>query len=316
MYMDKKNQLPTTSLENDLGIGNKIVANTRLIDKNGQFRVHRRGEKIWMHPYQRLIEMSWLRFHVVIVSFYIIINIFFTLGYVAIGEKALSGEYHGSFFAEFFKAYFFSVQTFTTVGYGSIAPMCFASNVIAAFEALSGLLIFALATGLYYAKFTRPKSKINFSDIAVVAPYKENLRGFMLRMVNHSYSNLIEMEAIITYSWLQKDKEGVLRRSFLPISLERNKVALFPLNWTLVHPISEESPLFGKKAEDLISENAEFIVFTKGLDTTFGQMIQATASYSASEVIFEHKFEPMYYSDDTYGTVLELDKINSIVATA
>jgi inward rectifier potassium channel len=312
--MEKNIQQLANTPENDLGIGNKVIANTRLIDKNGKFRVYRSGEKIWMHPYQRLIEMSWLRFHILIVAFYIIINIFFAIAYMLIGEGALSGEYHGSLFAKFFKAYFFSIQTFTTVGYGSIAPMCFSSNVIAAFEALLGLLIFALATGLYYAKFTRPSSKINFSNIAVIAPYKEGINGFMMRMVNHSYSELIEMEAIITYSWLQTDKEGVLRRSYSPIALERQKVALFPLNWTLVHPIDDKSPLWGKNQADLIKENAEFIVFTKGLDTTFGQMVQATSSYLAKEVLWNYKFEPMYYSDETYGTVLELDKINNIIS--
>jgi inward rectifier potassium channel len=310
--MDKKHQT-TQNVENDLGIGNKVITNTRLIDKNGKFRVYRKGEKIWMHPYQRLIEMSWLNFHLFIVGFYIVINIFFAFAYVAIGENALSGEYHGNLFAKFFKAYFFSVQTFTTVGYGGIAPMCFSSNVIAAFEALLGLLIFALATGLYYAKFTRPKSKINFSNIAVIGSYKDDVKGFMLRMVNHSYSELIEMEAIVTYSWLQKDKTGVLRRSYMPIALERQKVALFPLNWTLVHPIDENSPLSGKTAADLIAENAEFIVFVKGMDTTFGQMIQSTSSYLAKEIQWNSKFVPMYYSDATYGTVLELDKINEIV---
>jgi inward rectifier potassium channel len=311
--MEKKHQTIANQPENDLGIGNKVVANTRLIDKSGNFRVHRQGQTVWMHPYQRLIEMSWFKFHALIVIFYVVINIFFALCYVAIGTNALSGEYHGNFLANFFKAYFFSIQTFTTVGYGSIAPICFASNTIAAFEALLGLLIFALATGLYYAKFTRPTARINFSNIGVVAPYKE-MNGLMIRLVNHSLSQLIEMEAIVTYSWLQKDKDEVLRRSYSPISLERQKVALFPLNWTLVHPIDENSPLYGKTSQDLINENAEFIVFTKGLDTTFGQMIQATSSYLAKEIVWNHKFEPMYYSDETHGTVLELDKINNIVA--
>jgi inward rectifier potassium channel len=311
--MRKSNRTFVPSQENDLGIGNQVITNTRLIDKNGKFRVEKRGGDVWMHPYQRLIEMSWLRFHLVLVGFYLIINVLFALCYVAIGENALSGEYHGYFYANFFKAYFFSIQTFTTVGYGGISPLCFASNILAAFEAFFGLMVFALATGLYYAKFTRPESKIHFSDIAVVAPFQEGINGLMLRIVNHSSSQLIEMEAIITYSWLQMDAEGKLRRSFKQMPLERQKVSLFPLNWTMVHPIDENSPIFGKTKEDLLAENAELIVFIKGQDITFGQLVQANSSYLAKEIMWGEKFVPMYYSDDNYGTILELDKINETI---
>jgi inward rectifier potassium channel len=310
--MEKKSQIFRNTPDNDLGLGNKVTSNTRLLDKSGKFPVFRKGEKIWMHPYQRLLEMSWLRFHILIISFYVFVNFLFALAYVAIGKEALSGEYHGVFMADFFKAYFFSIQTFTTVGYGSVSPICFTSNMIAAFEALFGLLIFALATGLYYAKFTRPESRIKFSDIALISPYKDGMNGLMLRMINNSHSELIEVEAMITYSWLHVDKDGIKRRSYQQLVLERNKVSLFPLNWTLVHPIDEQSPLWGKTLEDLVRTNAECLVFVKGMNTTFGQTVQATSSYLANEVLWGYKFEPMYYADEVYGTILEMDKINKI----
>ena len=136
----------------------------------------------------------------------------------------------------------------------------------------------------------------------------------MLRIVNHSSSQLIEMEAIVTYSWLQEDAGGKLRRSFKQMTLERQKVALFPLNWTMVHPVDENSPLFGKNAEDLLNEKAEIIVFVKGQDITFGQMVQANSSYLAQEIIWGQKFVPMYYSDETFGTIIELDKINDTIS--
>lgn len=307
----KRRVFNSNSVENnDLGIGSQVVTNTRLIDKNGKFRVERRGINIWTHPYQRLIEMSWLGFHVFLFSFYLIINALFAFVYVAIGENALTGEYKGAFATDYFKAFFFSLQTFTTVGYGSISPACFVSNAVAGFEAFMGLMIFALATGLYYAKFTKPNPKIKFSDIAVVAPYKENLNGLMLRIVNHSTSQLIDVEAFITYSWLNKDAEGKMRRSFKALTLERVKISLFPLNWTIVHPIDEESPLWGKSAEILIEENAELIVYIKGHDITFGQMIHTNGSYLNTEILWGKKFVPMYYAHENQGTILELDKIN------
>jgi inward rectifier potassium channel len=295
---------------NDLGIGSQVVTNTRLIDKNGKFRVEKRGVNILTHPYQRLIEMAWLPFHLFLFSFYIVINALFALIYVGIGENALSGEYKGTFAADYFKAYFFSLQTFTTVGYGSISPACFASNVVAGCEAFIGLMIFALATGLYYAKFTRPNAKIKFSDIAVVAPYKEGINGLMLRIVNHSNSQLIDVEAFITYSWLHKDHEGKMRRSFRPLTLERQKISLFPLNWTIVHPIDEESPLWGQSAAALNEANAELIIFIKAQDITFGQMVHTNGSYLNNEILWGQKFIPMYYADESRGTIIELDKIN------
>ncbi|MFZ4542749.1 MAG: ion channel [Saprospiraceae bacterium] len=313
--MERKRKIFKPVVENDLGIGNQVVTHSQLIDKDGKFKVERRGVNLLMHPYQKLIEMSWTRFHLLIIAFYISINFFFALLYVLIGEEALSGEYHGNVLSSFFRSYFFSVQTFTTVGYGSLAPMTFASNVVAAIEALFGLLIFALATGLYYAKFTRPTAKIKFSDIAVVAPFKDEINAFMFRIVNHSTSQLIEMEAIITFSWLQKDENGIMRRAFRQVTLERQKVALFPLNWTIVHPIDENSPLWGKSFDELKEMNAEFVIFIKGQDITFGQMIQANRSYSTNNIKWAEKFVPMYYSDAEKGTVIELNKINETVNT-
>lgn len=297
---------------NDLGIGSQVTTNTRLIDKNGNFRVEKQGVNIWTHPYQRLIEMSWLNFHLFLLSFYLFINAIFAFIYVAIGKEALTGEYRGTFEADYFKAFFFSLQTFTTVGYGSISPACFISNAVAGFEAFMGLMIFALATGLYYAKFTKPNPKIKFSDIAVVAPYKDGINGLMMRIVNHATSQLIDVEAFITFSWLQKDSEGKFRRSFKPLTLERQKISLFPLNWTIVHPIDEDSPLWGKSAEVLIAENAELIIYIKAYDITFGQTIQANSSYLNNEILWGQKFIPMYYAHETQGTIIELDKINHI----
>lgn len=310
--MERKRKIfkENTQIEGDLGIGNKVTGHSRLIDKNGQFRVDRRGVNIWKHPYQLMIELPWLKFHVVIVAFYLSVNILFAAIYVALGTDSLSGDQNISLLDFFLKAYFFSMQTFTTVGYGSIYPVSFLSNIVAALEALFALLTFALVTGLYYAKFTNPESKINFSDIGVIAPFRDGINGFMFRIVNHSTSQVIDVEAMVTYSFLQDDHNGIKRRLFRQMTLERNKVSLFPLNWTIVHPIDENSPLWGKTHQELIESDAEFIVFIKGQDITFGHAIHANGSYLAKELRWGHKFDPMYYADEVYGTVLELDKIN------
>lgn len=297
-------------IENDLGIGSEVTSSMRLLDKNGKFKLERRGTKVLRHPYEMLLSMSWFRFHLVIVTFYLFINVLFAFCYLAIGREALSGEYHGVLMHDFFKSFFFSIQTFTTVGYGNTSPMCFASNAIAAIEALFGLLIFALATGLYYAKFTRPTAKIKFSSVSVISPYKDGLNAFMFRIFNESTTQLIDVEAQATFSWLKTDKYGKLLRSYKILPLERNKIALFPLNWTIVHPIDSDSPFHESTREELEEMNVEIIIFIKAHDLTYGQTVQSNISYLANEIRWGHKFVPMYFSDKQRGTIFEMDKID------
>jgi inward rectifier potassium channel len=297
--------------ENDLGLGNQLTGNYRLLDENGKFKAKRKGQFFW-HPYQDLLEMSWFSFHLVIFIFYAIVNAFFALIYYNIGVESLSGEHYNDFFSEYFKCYFFSVQTLTTVGYGAVSPICFFSNVVAAFEALTGLLIFALITGLYYAKFTRPKAKILYSSMVNISPFKNGLNGVMFRMVNQRNTDLIDVAIQLTLSWVADDADGVKRRHFQPLELERSKIALFPLNWTVVHPIIETSPFYGKKLEDFKDINAELLAFVTAYDITFGQMVQSRKSYQHSEMNWAKKFLPMYYADEKHGSIIEYEKINDV----
>jgi inward rectifier potassium channel len=297
--------------ENDLGLGNQLTGNYRLLDENGKFKAKRKGKFFW-HPYQDLLEMSWFRFHLVIFLFYAVVNALFAFIYYNIGVESLSGEHYNDFFSEYFKCYFFSVQTLTTVGYGAVAPLCFLSNVVAAFEALTGLLIFALITGLYYAKFTRPKAKILYSSMANISPFKDGINGVMFRMVNQRNTDLIDVAIQLTLSWVEDDPHGVKRRHFQPLELERSKIALFPLNWTIVHPITETSPFYRKKLEDFKDINAELMAFVTAYDITFGQMVQSRKSYQYSEMNWAKKFLPMYYADEKYGSIIEYEKINDV----
>lgn len=298
--------------DNDLGLGNQLTGAYRMVDKNGNFRVKRQGSSIW-HPYNSLLKMSWTNFHIMIFVFYAVVNAIFAYFYYLIGENALSGEYFTSFYPQYTKAFFFSVQTLTTVGYGAISPNCFWSNTVAAVEALIGLLIFALVTGLYYAKFTRPESKILYSEKMLFSPYKEDINGLMFRMVNQRTSQLIDVEVQVTFSWVEPTESGMLTRRFQSLTLERSKVMLFPLNFTIVHPITPESLLYGKTLEDMRTMNAEFLVFVKAHDASFGQQVQSTTSYQSQDMSWAKKFLPMYYADENEGTILDLEKISDVI---
>jgi inward rectifier potassium channel len=186
-------------------------------------------------------------------------------------------------------AFFFSAQTLTTVGYGHLSPRSHLASAVAALESLLGLLSFALATGLLYGRFSRPHAQISFSQKGVVAPYRGGT-GFMFRFVNRRSNQLIEVEAAVSLSF--NDAASGIRR-FVTLPLERNKINLFPTNWTVVHSIDGASPLQGMQDMDLRQSQAEFIVLIKAFDDTFAQTIYQRTSYTAEEVLWGHRFKPM-----------------------
>ncbi len=298
--------------DNDLGLGTKITENNiRLINKQGQYRITRKGDNSWTHPYQTLVEMSWGRFLGLTLVFYATINAVFACLYMGIGSHGLSGEVYPDFWHNFEKAYFFSAQTFTTVGYGAVAPVCISANGLAALEALVGLMVFALATGLFYARFSRPAVKIAYSEKVLISPYK-GISALMFRIVNQQHTQLIEVEVQVTMSYLEMEN-GTRQRRYKALPLERNRVALFPMNWTIVHPIDEDSPMFGWTQEELKAMNVELIIFIKAYDSTFAQQIHSNSSYVFDEFVWNKKFTAMYYADEQLGrTILEMDKLNEL----
>ncbi|GAB5555677.1 MAG: ion channel [Saprospiraceae bacterium] len=305
----EQNLSNSTSDENDLGFGTKICAKGgRLINQDGTFNVERRGLLTWT-PYQALVEMSWPKFLSLVGLSYLSVNVIFALFFLMLGPEGFSGLQEGSQGLLFLQLFFFSVQTFTTIGYGSISPISIESNLIATINAFVGLLGFALATGLLFARFAKPKSQILFSEKALIAPYKDGW-SFQFRIVNRRNNNIINLEAQVSMTWVEKPN-GITNRRFAPLVLERNQVSMFPLNWTIVHAIKEGSPLFGKTAKDLKEMNVEFLILISGYDDTFAQQIYDHASYLANEVTWHAKFDGMYYPEGG-RTILEMDKINSI----
>ena len=306
--MTKKHQVP--NITDDPGLGDRLTGNyKRLMHKGGKPMMYRVGEQTF-HPYQVLVEMSWVKFILSIFMFYLVINALFGLLYVAIGNHTLSGIEVYGFRDSFLKAFFFSIQTFTTVGYGAVAPACWTSNVIASIEALFGLMIFALATGLFYARFARPQKSVRFSENAVIAPYHTHT-GLMFRLVNIGNNELIELKIQVTLTYLTIE-HGAPSRKYLTLKLERDQVSLFPFNWTVVHPIDEDSPLYGKTEADYQQMNVEIMVFLRGYDATSGQLMHKNESYSAEDFIWNAKFVSMYHADPIKGTVLELNKLHDV----
>jgi inward rectifier potassium channel len=290
---------------NDLGLGSKAK---RLITKEGRFNVRRVGQKSGMiNTYQYLITMPWWMFLSLVFSVVFFINCLFAVVYFNIGIEHFTGITANTWYGQLLKCLFFSFQTFTTVGYGYIAPTGFLVNFLAAFEALTGLMVFAIITGLLYGRFAKPTAKIIYSQNMLVAPY-ENGWSYQFRVVNRRKSIIMDLHARILVSFAEKGKPT---RTYYPLDLERDKVVLFPLNWTIVHPLTPKSPLWGKTEQDLRHLDTEIIIVLKGYDDTFSQDVNAIYSYRADEIVFGGKFNVMYETDADGTTVMHVDRLNS-----
>ncbi len=293
----------------DYGFGTQAAAaGVRLLRKDGDFNVERRGGDRF--AYQWLIHLPWAGFFAAVFLYYVAINLIFGAAYVAIGMDGISGERDPGVGPELMAAFFFSVQTFTTVGYGHMAPIGVGHQLLAAFEALVGLLSLALATGLLFARFSRPRNLFIFSTNAVIAPFQSG-SGFMFRIANRSASKLIRVSAQVVFSWTEVDAAGARKRQFRQLHLERDQIAMFPLNWTLVHPITEDSPLANLAPEWLTAHDAEFIVQVSGFNETYAREIYALTSYSSSCLEWGARFSPMYYPTDDGRMLLDLTLIGS-----
>src|SRR5205814_1763111 len=222
-------------------------------------------------PYHLLLTISWIGFLVVVSTMYLVLNLVFAVAYVACGPDALMGAGAAMLGGRFSQAFFFSIQTFATIGYGQIGPNGFAANMIVTIEALVGLMYQALATGLLFARFARPTAAILFSEHAIVAPYAD-IQALEFRIANQRRRNeIIELEAQVLYTAFEADRSGRLVRRYRLLPLERNKVTFFPLTWTIVHPIDDNSPLAGKTRDDLEQAQAEILVLLTGVDETYEQ---------------------------------------------
>ena len=297
--------------EKDLGFGTAISRNAkRLINPDGSLNIIRRGVGLSdIHPYHYLIGISWGRFWLIVGGFLFLFNLLFASIFVAIGIKQLSGlEVEEGVIGQLAYAFYFSVQTFTTVGYGAISPIGHAASFVASVEAAFGLIGFAFTTGILYGRFSRPTARIFFSEKALIAPYRGG-QGLMFRIVNGRNNQLIELEVKVMLTWFKHATDT--SRTYEQMKLERSRVSLFPLSWTIVHPIDEESPFYQKSPEQLAICNPEIMITIKGYDDTFAQEVHARSSYKAEDMVWNAKFEPMFFTDEEGDTILQLDKLSA-----
>lgn len=285
---------------------------SRVIRKDGQFNVRRHGTT-WqdVHPYLYFLNAPWYIFISVMVSGFIVVNFIFAATYYLIGVQHLQGAEAATEFGRFLNAFFFSAQTLTTVGYGTIAPRGVLVNFIASFEAMIGLMGFAVVTGFLVGRVSRPTARIGFSERMIVAPYQD-VTSLQFRLVNRGVSNLMELEASVLLMTVV-NTDGRLERKYESLELERDRVLFLALTWTIVHAIGADSPLFGKTAADLQRLKAEVLILIKGTDDMFSQVVHARYSYRYDEIVWGAKFTPAFEIDDKGTLLLDVDKVSDHV---
>lgn len=299
----------------DLGFGSVVARESRqrLLNQDGSFNIHRKGlnDVALRNIYHWLLTMPWWEFLGFVIVLYLGINLVFAVFFLLGGEGALADGSAAPVRNLFARAFFFSVQTFGTIGYGVISPIGTAANILVTVESIVSILLHALVTGMFFARFSRPSAQVKFSEQVIIAPYQD-AKALMFRLVNMRTSQLIEVSAQVLLVRFVVEDAKVARR-FELLSLERQKVSFFPLAWTVVHPINEESPLYNVTAEDLKKSDAEILILLTAIDEDFAQTVHTRTSYKPDEIIWNAKFVNMYNRTGTDDPVsIDVKKLSKI----
>jgi inward rectifier potassium channel len=301
--------------DRDLGLSGRMAQSrqTRIMRPDGTLNVVRTGHSFWqsLNLYQHLLTVAWPRFFLYVLALYVAANLVFASLYVAAGPDAILGSAGGDLAARWQAAVFFSVQTIATIGYGQMTPHGTVANTLVAFEALTGLMGFALITGILFARFSRPSALVLRSHVAVVAPYHGGT-ALMFRIANGRSSQLIDLKATVTYSWMDRSDAARPLRRFQQLPLERDTVALLPTQWIIVHPIDAGSPLAGRDERQILEADPELFVTIAAIDETFSQTVHTRFSYADAEIVHGAKFTDLFGTTPDGVVTIDLARLSEI----
>jgi inward rectifier potassium channel len=234
--------------------------------------------------YHWLLTLSWPGFFTLISLLYVLTNSLFALAYLA-GGDCIANARPGSFQ----DAFYFSVQTMATIGYGAMYPRTNYANIIVAIQALFGLWGVAMMTGLAFARFSRPTARVIFSRVAVIAPFN-GVTTLMYRTANQRFNQILEAQQRATLIRDEVTSDGEYMRRFYDLQLVRSQSPIFALTWTVMHVINDSSPLYKLTTKELLEQQAEIVITLTGIDETVSQTIHARHSFVASEILWDMRF--------------------------
>ena len=296
----------------DIGLDRSGQKRQSIINEDGSYNMEHITGNLFgnFQLYHWLITTNWKNFWLAAVLFYISVNLLFALVYFLIGKESLRGIHAEDALSQFLYCFFFSVQSFTTVGYGGIHPATITSNVVATLEAFAGLMTFAITTGSLYGRFSKPVARIKYSHNALIAPFK-NGTAMQFMIANQSNTTLMEMEARVNISWVEDEGGGKTIRRFQQVKLEFDKIAMFPTSWVINHVIDEESVLYGKTISDFEKMDLEIFSLIKGFDDVFSQTIYSRHSYTWHQFVYGAKFRRPFEINTDGKIVMDLTKVGT-----
>jgi inward rectifier potassium channel len=263
---------------------------SRLLNRDGALNIHK-GTIGSQRLYNYLITASWQRILGFALIAFIVLNIIFSIFYFIFGGVNCLRNFkeYPTFFEEIADIFFFSTQTFTTVGYGHIFPECLAGNIIAALESFTGLMFFAIVTGLFYTKFTQPRVEIHLSDVAIFDTFKDGY-GLKFMLTNEYDNKIVDVEVTMDLIKLEI-VEGRYKKRFYQLFLFRKRIPFLAVPWTVVHQIDDKSPLKGITQEDIENSKMELFIQIKFFDEAHHRVVFKEFSYfGKEEIMWGHAF--------------------------
>jgi inward rectifier potassium channel len=261
---------------------------------------------LWRDAYATLLGMSWTRFFGLLLAGYLLVNSLFALAYASLGE-AIDNARPGSFV----DAFFFSVQTLATIGYGKMAPATTAANLLVSLEALLGMVGLTVTTGVVFARFARPTARVLFSEKAVIRPW-EGVPSLMFRIANERGTQIAEARLKVTFLREEVTAEGERVRRVHDLQLLRSESAVFALTWTVIHPITPSSPLHGETAESLRAQRADVVVSLTGLDDGLAQTVHTRHGYAAEALVWNARLADMLSTGPDGTRVLDYRRFHEV----
>lgn len=300
-----------TEKEEGFGSGKNLNA-IRFFDKDGNYNIERKGSLNGIRDiYKYFISINWFIFILIVAIYFVAINLIFSTIYLSIGLDGIQGI--DTKISDFWNAFFFSVQTFTTIGYGALHPVSFDVHILVVVQSFISIISIAFVTGLLYGRFSKPSSKILFSDMILFTNHNEK-KAIMFKLVNARKSVLLnaKVKVIMMMDHQSKSSSNAIKANH-SLKLELDTITFFPLTWTIVHSIDENSPLLGMDFNQIIERNAEVIVLVEAFDETHSQSIFKVKSYAGEQWVNNRKFARSFNSDGNGKIVLDINSINELI---
>lgn len=283
----------------------------RFISEEGTFNViHKNRKRIVNETYTYLIGLSWSHFLLLLTLSFIVLNSLFAAMYLVVGVENI-GIKPVAVTVNFYKAFFFSVQTITSVGYGLYAPTKLLAGIISSIEAFVGLISFAFVTGLLYGRFSKPKSNIRFSKNILYTDYRQG-KALMFRVVNRRKSMVVLPKIKVSMSISKPDGNNGFQNEFFNLKLERKQITYLPTSWTLVHEIDADSPLKNYTVNQLLELHAEILILLSYHDDSFNDVLHQAHSYTFNALKINYKFKKAFDFNSEGKVVLDHAKIDDI----